>query len=188
MGGSSDTFLGRLFAKHGGNVARFPVVYVLVPILFAGILCVGFKELMIDSDPDVIWVPPASTTAQQKRFFDAAFDPFFRINQIIVTLEDPSLSPSSGALSRPYMQAVLDLQNAIVNATASDGTTLDNVCYKPIAGAGCLIETPLDYVFSDGVVLASLNDSDIQNAVDCLTLPQLQASGSGGGVGGGGLG
>ena len=169
--------LAAAFRWHGKHVARFPLVYIVAPLVIAGIVCVGMKELTIDTDPDLIWVPPTSDTALQKRFFDAAFDPFFRINQVILSLDESTATsaPSpAGVLTREYMQAALSLQLALVAGVASDGTTLNEVCYKPIPGQGCLLETPMDYVFSDPVVLATLNDSDIQYAVDCQTLDALE--------------
>jgi hypothetical protein len=189
-----DSLLGRLFRRHGKTLARFPVLFILVPALIIASFAAGFRYLVIDDDPDVIWVPPTADTSLQQTFFDAAFDPFFRVNQIMILLDDAyepagaanasapfnsSLIPpgrryysnqtdidraAAGILTAEYMLAALDLQLAITAGNASDGTALADLCYRPIQGADCLVETPLDYFFSDPRALAGASAGEIQNA------------------------
>jgi hypothetical protein len=132
----------------------------------------------VDSDPQTVWVPKDSITASQQRYFDAAFDPFFRINQVIVSLDtssnsnvgDEDITGTIGILQQPYLAAVLELQNAISTATASDGTQLSDVCFRPIPGQGCLVETPLDYFRSNMSTVAQLTPALIQDAISCRSI------------------
>lgn len=181
--------LSRFFRWHGKTVSRCPLLFIAAPILVLASFAAGLNRLIIDDDPNIIWVPPTSNTSLQEQYFNAAFDPFFRINQINILL-DQSWSPSddnatmsqrpfyspttsqdriaSGALTREYMMAALALQLSIVNANATDSSgnvwTLADLCYKPIQGEGCLIETPLDWFFSDPNALKGASAADIQNA------------------------
>lgn len=84
---AKDSLLSNLFRRHARNIAASPMVYILVPLLLA-IACTSFvfiKGIKIDTDPNLVWVPPNSKTSLQKNFFDAAFDPFYRIQQVRYT-------------------------------------------------------------------------------------------------------
>lgn len=198
-----NTVTARAFRRYAALVARWPLVFILVPLAVTAGLSLGLLRLQVDSDPNLVWVPPASTVNTQKSYFDAAFDPFFRVNQIIVALDSadvdlasssaavasaPGTSPArnlavrgdgaphtavvrtaspgagwvsgpgvdpGGAMSRAALMAVLNLTQALASTPDSAGTVLDDVCYKPIAGRGCLVESPLDYFRSDPAVIVS---------------------------------
>lgn len=191
--GRSHTFTERVFKRYASTVARWPLVFILVPLALVGGLSLGILRLQIDSDPNLVWVPPASIVNAQKSYFDAAFDPFFRVNQLILALDGASYGGSAalsesgttparnlgahaasqmvsntvvrtlapgvdpgGIMTRDYLLAVLNLTQALSSTPDSAGTVLDDVCYKPIAGRGCLIESPLDYFRSDPAVIVSV--------------------------------
>jgi hypothetical protein len=62
------------------------------------------------------------------------------------------------------------IQELIATTPSSDGTVLDDICFKPIYGKGCLIETPLDYFRSNSTVVATLDNALIQYAMDCIPI------------------
>lgn len=220
-------FARRAFRAHAATVARCPVAFMVAPLLVAAALCIGLTRLTIDSDPNLVWVPPDSEVNRQKQFFDAAFDPFFRVNQVILALNDAPASEvdaaaraahaahrkrwrrggggatvtaaaaapggaaadvsaaaplppaeasvggrgggqtsrataggggagggdPAGILTQAYFQAVLNLTQALSSTPDSAGTVLDDICYKPIAGRGCLVESPLDYFRTDPALI-----------------------------------
>jgi hypothetical protein len=216
-------FARRAFRSHAATVARWPVAFIVAPLVIAAALCIGLTRLTIDSDPNLVWVPPDSEVNRQKQFFDDAFDPFFRVNQVILALDEapasevdaaaraahavhrnrwrrggsaraggvpaaataagvsaavpPSSSSSdevaiggrggqtspagdgggdpAGILTQAYFAAVLNLTRALAGTPDSAGTVLDDICYKPIAGRGCLVESPLDYFRTDPVLIVS---------------------------------
>jgi len=47
------------------------------------------------------------------------------------------------------------------------GTTLDDICYKPVLGEGCIIESPLNYVKSNETLLSSMDELHLQEAMQC---------------------
>jgi len=121
---------------------------------------------------------------------------FFRINQVIIALDnaDPSDSSTSsstfslsaqddddnnpnptdnstaaGILRRDYLEAIYNLQVLLTNTTANNAeqTVLNDICYKPILGKGCLIETPLDFFRSNLSIIQVLTPALIQDALSC---------------------
>lgn len=173
--------LSALCARFARRASRSPLALILASAAAAAALAAGalVAGLVIDSDPDKIWVPPGTAAARQEAFFNAAFDPFFRVSQAIISLADAADASTgsggaagdggaaAGALQRGYLQAVLALQQALAATPASDGTLLDDVCYKPIAGRGCIVETPLDFFRSNASVLAQLTPPLVQDALAC---------------------
>ncbi len=188
--GDDNGVFTRCFKWHGKTVSRCPLLFIALPLVAMAVFAGGLSRLVIDSDPDTIWVPPTSNTSLQQKYFDAAYDPFFRINQINILLDDawtPGSNSSTDMVNRPfysattdtdrmaagimtreYMQAALALQLAISGATAvldgGQSWTLSDLCYKPIQGETCLIETPLDWFWSDPESLSGASAADIQNA------------------------
>lgn len=78
-----------------------------------------------------------------------------------------------------YLQRVMSVQRAIESATftsASDGQTssFDALCFKPIEGEGCLVESPSQYWLHDPVLLAE-DDSPSLTAA-CQTTQTFLAS------------
>lgn len=132
--------LPAIFRAHGVRVSRCPwgVLFTGIFISLALTLC-GYKfwPLVVDTDPDLIWVPPGDDTSQQKTYFDAVFDPFFRVSQMIFTLaapgaEGPPGDPDSslGILQARFFPPVVALQAALFAGVAADGTTLEDVCFR----------------------------------------------------------
>jgi Niemann-Pick C1 protein len=73
--------------RTGRVAASKPLLCASLPALCAAALSFGLLALNIDSDPDTIWVPPTSPLSLQRTYFDAAYDPFFRISQVIISPE-----------------------------------------------------------------------------------------------------
>ena len=62
-------------------------------------------------------------------------------------------------LQKQYLQRVMGVQRAIEGASfisAVDGETrgFESLCFKPIDGEGCLVESPSQYWLNDPVLLA----------------------------------
>ena len=180
----ADSFLSRSFSRYAKAYAsRYPRVSIALSACASIILASGIflapGKLIIDSDPDKIWVPPGTPSALEEAFFNAAFDPFYRVNQAIISLADPTDASTgsggtindggsaAGILQKGYFQSVLSLQEALRNTPASDGTVLSDICFKPIEGRGCLIETPLDYFRSNATTLDQLTPPLVQDALLC---------------------
>ncbi len=145
-----------------------------IPALLASSLLWG-RPLRIDTDPNLIWVPPGSNTSLQKALYDAAFDPFFRVEQVFVKLVDPSAGGAAptdvpyGVLQPHYFSALLGLQEDIMaGASSTSGVTLNDVCFRLERGGPCLIQTPLNYFMSSRDIVGNLTSTqDIQRFLAC---------------------
>ena len=66
---------------------------------------------------------------------------------------DPTGDPvEDNIFKHPYLDLLGALQRAIIGDIAYLNDipfTLDNFCYKPITGEGCLVESPIQYFKSN---------------------------------------
>lgn len=96
-----------------------------------------------------MWVPAASRAAVEQSYFTKEFGAFFRINTGWITPLNPTGNAEEDDLFRhPYLDLTYYLQEAIVNDLSEvNGMEflLDDFCYKPISGEGCLVESPMQY-------------------------------------------
>ena len=170
--------LANLFRHYvhllGGGVL-YPLLFIsaafLISCFFASYLLWG-SPLRIDTDPNLIWVPPGSTTFRQKALFDAAFDPFFRVSQVFITQEGGAAAgapdaSASGVLQQQYLAALLGLQVALQSSATASGVTLSDVCFRLEKGGPCLIQSPLNYFQSNPAFIQALDDSYIQQMLSC---------------------
>lgn len=81
----------------------------------------GIKYLKITTDPVELWAAPNSQSRIEKEFFDSHFEPFYRIEQVIIRSDAPPvIYNSSGeiiefgpAFDRDFLLEILELQNGI---------------------------------------------------------------------------
>lgn len=148
--------LAKLLVNH----PRMSVLYCTMVVAWC---CIGLKFLVVDSNPQKIWVPPDSATNLQQNYFNAEFTPFFRIEQVIFTTE----ARQANMLQPEYLKMVLDVQQQLESKMSSTNTLLDDVCFKPIPGKGCIVESPTNYFRSDATFLDRARLRDIQLATAC---------------------
>ncbi|EQC31057.1 hypothetical protein SDRG_11243 [Saprolegnia diclina VS20] len=127
----------------------------------------GVLHMTIQNEPQKLWVPPTSTSAMQQRFFDEHFGPFFRIEQLIFHLPNGS---DNDVITKAFLAEVGELQHRIMTTNATLGNemiSLDDLCFRPIPGKGCLVESPMQYWRGDVTLVAS--DPDIKLTIACQT-------------------
>ena len=112
-----------------------------------------------------MWVPDASRAAVEQDYFAKEFGFFFRINTGWISPMNPTGDAvADNVFKHPYLDMVQHLQDSIVNDISSiNGMnfTLDNFCYKPISGEGCILEGPLQYFKSNFTYLLSKSNEQI---------------------------
>jgi hypothetical protein len=171
---SGRGYLASAFFKHGLCIARNPVLTMIISALVVGSCSLGLTMLSISSSPDSIWVPPGSQTSVQETYFGNAFDPFYRIEQVIFTPHEIKGSPGSildnNVLTPAVVQSILRFQQIVANSSDSTGTTLADLCYRPIAGKGCLIESVTNFMADDPSVISSLTPASLQSYLLCREL------------------
>ena len=72
----------------------------------------------------------------------------------------------------PYVDMLNVLVGQIQNNTATVNDmpfTLDDFCYKPISGEGCLVESAMQYFLNNDTILESMNNTEIKTLATCIT-------------------
>ena len=96
----------------------------------------------------------------EQSYFAEKFGFFFRINTGWITPMDGDLD--FDVFAHPYLDMLSVLQNHIVNDKATVNNmdfVLDDFCYKPISGEGCLVESPMQYFLNDESILQQYNNT-----------------------------
>ena len=138
-------FFGRLFYRLGGLCARRPITVLLIGFLPVAILTAGVYRLQVETRPIELWVSKSSLARQQKDFYDANFDPFYRVSQIFIKSSDGSVP----VVSESTLEALFTLYDSIssINVTGPNQTTLDfeALCFRPGSEFGCVVQAPIQY-------------------------------------------
>lgn len=138
--------LGNYFSWHGKFVASHPIWIIIGCLVISIVFSVWIIKIRIITKPEELWVPKNSITRSAKSYFDEKFDPFYRIEQLIVT----SKTPNATIISQ---QNLIDLYYVINNITQmtvehnNKTFSLHDICFKPMLphNDGCLINSPLGY-------------------------------------------
>lgn len=182
------------FFRLGALVARHPVRVALAALVSSLVLCLGLLQMRVQTDPHGIWVPPESVAAREQARFNALFHPFFRINQLIFYVDGDALDltdadgdqedeedtcaatgkPVSDLVQKKYLAKMAQIQTAIASASVPAETSggnvslsLEDFCYRPIKGKGCLVTSPFQYWRGDLSLLEK--DPDIKLTTACQT-------------------
>ena len=152
------------FFKYGKFVSRHPVVVIGVAIAVLVGFSFGMVNLDVESDPQKIWVPPGSVSAIQQDNFNKAFEPFYRIEQIIFLDRH---TPGKNVINQDNLLSMLELQEKIENGVSSSGYKLSDFCFRPIKDQGCIIESPLNYWKSNATTIKMSSQECLEDAVAC---------------------
>jgi len=119
-----------------------------------------------------LWVPEGSRANVEQTYFAKEFGFFFRINTGWITpFETTAPVNTTDLFTVPYLDLVYELQNAIEKGKAEvNGQEfgLDDFCYKPISGEGCLVESPMQYWKNNK---AAMDASNPKETAQCIPPP-----------------
>mmetsp|Transcript_16341 Transcript_16341/g.26800 ORF Transcript_16341/g.26800 Transcript_16341/m.26800 type:complete len:902 (+) Transcript_16341:21-2726(+) len=169
-----DAALGGLFQALGRQCALHPRTVLgagsLTTIVLLALCIAHTIPVRYESRPEKLWVPQNAQTKLEKDYYDAHFDPFYRIAQIIVV----PLSPGADVIDKDVFLDVYHLQEQISAISTPEGVKLDDLCYKPVAGRGCVVTSPLDFWLDGGAfnVTRMLQDPDLHQTASCI--PSVQ--------------
>ncbi|XP_054158157.1 NPC intracellular cholesterol transporter 1-like [Oppia nitens] len=189
-----DGFIRKCFKNYGLFCSQKPYVYILPVIGIA--LSVGLSVGVVThfsamTDPVNLWSAPDSRARLEKNFYDQNFNPFYRIQQLIIYPKndtpiihiDPyntSIIHTFGpAFDKEFLLQVLDLQKNITNIKVSlDGMDvhLEDLCFAPMKNNKCAVQTPLGYFQSNASQLnKTLNNNNyLDHFIYCLDNPYSQ--------------
>ncbi|KAL7687450.1 putative protein patched/dispatched [Plasmopara halstedii] len=182
----------RFFYRLGALSSGYPVVTVLLAVVCSAILCLGALKIKLKTNPQGLWVPPNSVAIKEQKLFNQLFGPFFRIQQLLFFVESDTDPNSNSKLSesltcdanhdlvqREFLLQMAKVQTEITNAViysqdeSNVTLSLQDFCYRPIKGKGCLVTSPFQYWLTNATLLQ--NDPDIKLTTACQTTdPELQ--------------
>jgi Niemann-Pick C1 protein len=152
--------LSRFWVWLGRSVARHPVVVLFAcPIIVSIVGGIGLHFLQLEQNPEHLWVESHSTVLQQEAFFNDHFSPFWRIEQVYIVVDEPATAADrlivNSTKSVDYLQAILEVQHLIASTPSNtSGVLLDDLCFRPIPGQGCNIQSVLGFWQSSSTTLA----------------------------------
>jgi len=136
--------LGKAFYHTGKASATRPWTSIFIGLILVCVCSLGFINYQGTANPQLLWVPADSRANIEQTYFAEKFGFFFRINTGWITPLDNDLEYD--IFKHPYLDMLYYLQGHIINDTAQlNGMdfTLDDFCYKPISGEGCIVESPM---------------------------------------------
>lgn len=119
-----------------------------------------------------MWVDQSSKTNNEQLFFNAKFGAFFRINQIIMRLEDEN--DNTDLFTPEYLEKIYYIQKNIEEGSISllgKNYTINDFCYKPVSDQGCIISSPMDFWKMN--LNEMKNDQNVKETAKCLKKKSL---------------
>ncbi|KAG6615783.1 Resistance-Nodulation-Cell Division (RND) Superfamily [Phytophthora cinnamomi] len=177
--------MARAFYRLGALCSGSPALVALMALLCSCVLCLGLLDMRLQTDPQGLWVPPHSVAAQEQARFDALFGPFFRVQQLIFHTQqdaaDASCDAAHDLVQRRFLLQMANVQTRIATAAleaqdargANVTLSLEDLCYRPIRGKGCLVTSPFQLWLGNASLLRQ--DPDVKLTAACQTTePALQ--------------
>eukprot|EP00698_Gefionella_okellyi_P018713 TRINITY_DN5648_c0_g1_i1.p1 TRINITY_DN5648_c0_g1~~TRINITY_DN5648_c0_g1_i1.p1 ORF type:complete len:932 (-),score=181.38 TRINITY_DN5648_c0_g1_i1:436-3231(-) len=146
----------------GGATARQPAAIIVFCLILTGLFGSFIFMTHVETQPEKLWVPPNSLSAQQEDFFNANFGPWWRMEQLLITAD----VEGEDVLDRERLEQAWYLTNAMRDIVATyegKSYSLEDLCYKPIRGQSCLVNGVLG--FWQNNLTKMLTDPDIYNTV-----------------------
>ncbi|XP_067879396.1 LOW QUALITY PROTEIN: NPC1-like intracellular cholesterol transporter 1 [Heterodontus francisci] len=169
LSGATQQSLGWMFRRWGTMVARYPVTVICISFAVVSGLSAGMTFITLTTSPVELWSAPNSRARQEKAFHDANFGPFFRTNQIIITVPNRTnytydsvlFGPNtfSGIFAKDIILELLDFQSRLQNIsvwseTVQRNITIADICYAPLnpenpRSTDCAVNSVLQYFQND---------------------------------------
>lgn len=134
----TDYVLEMLFTRWGTFCAENPWRILLLGCLCVATLSYGMKFLNVTTDPVELWAAPNSRSRIEREYFDTHFEPFYRIEQVIIQTKYMSsftYNTSNGPVEfgpvfhKDFLLEVFDLQEAIKKL---NNGSLEIICHAPL--------------------------------------------------------
>ncbi|XP_013101655.2 NPC intracellular cholesterol transporter 1 isoform X3 [Stomoxys calcitrans] len=189
LGAKTEKYLEEFFTAWGKLFATYPWLTLLGGLVLVAALGTGIKFLHVTTDPVELWASPQSRSRVEREFFDSKFQPFYRIEQIIikaVDLPDIIHNTSNGPLQfgpvfdKQFLTDVYHLQEDIKNLGKGieNATMLKDICYAPLVSddspsvetSNCVVQSVWGYFKDD---LDRLDDEDEDNGFQVNYLDEL---------------
>ncbi|KAL4535608.1 hypothetical protein Ndes2526A_g06428 [Nannochloris sp. 'desiccata'] len=162
----TEEIIRSIFRWIGFSCAIRPWRTLGVCTFFLVLAMLGIVHLQLVTEPAKLWVGPGSQAAAERKSYEAAFGPFYRISQLILStnatsrIDGNSTINNNGSAVPPAItndenirllfaiQAEVDA--LAINTTSpqrpdqKESITLQSVCFKPL-GDACATQSVLEY-------------------------------------------
>uniref|UniRef100_T1H0W5 NPC1 middle luminal domain-containing protein n=1 Tax=Megaselia scalaris TaxID=36166 RepID=T1H0W5_MEGSC len=186
LGAKTEQCLEAFFTRWGTFFATYPWYTLLAGTIFLVLAGLGIKYLHITTNPVELWASPQSRARVEREYFDSTFQPFYRIEQIIIKAVDlPEIvHPTADGpvtfgpvFNKSFLIEVLNLQQKILEIGAKEGSGIEKICYAPLSSEGvettaenCVVQSLWGYFEND---VERLDDSDEENGFNVTYLDQF---------------
>ena len=136
-----EKWLVTFFRILGTKAATYPILVIIISIVAVGCMCIGIVKLNVTIDPVALWASPTSKSRQEKLYFDEHFQPFYRIEQVIIRPVairsfidnfqdyDEQFGP---VFNLTFIRSVLDLKDKIMKIGQNTNYSLEKICLTPL--------------------------------------------------------
>ncbi|KAI6232457.1 Niemann-Pick C1 protein [Aphelenchoides besseyi] len=156
---SIEFYMKMICERYAKIVVKRPAIVLIIFLILASACSTGLSRVNLTTDPVELWSSPGSDARQHRDYFSKTFQPFHRIEQVIVIPKDQAMFEHEEdgntmktlyygpAFRRSFLRSAFELHNAIVNLTTANGIQLSDICYKPLApdNDNCAIMSPFNY-------------------------------------------
>ncbi|XP_038114072.1 NPC intracellular cholesterol transporter 1 isoform X1 [Culex quinquefasciatus] len=198
LGAKTETALEKFFTTWGTTCASHPWIVLLLGMIFIVTMGFGITFLHVTTNPVELWASPNSRSRIEREYFDAHFEPFYRIEQMIIRAENLSNvvhNTSNGVIefgpvfNKQFLLDVFELQEAIkaieVKIGGNRTVGLKDICYAPLSTdeatvepENCVVQSLWGY-FQDDIDNFDSEDDDplgfqtnyLDNLVKCFGNP-----------------
>lgn len=172
----------KTFQKIGTFFATYPWYTLFAGLVFVVAMGCGIMFLEVTTDPVKLWASAQSRSRIEREFFDSNFQPFFRIEQVIITARNmPEIkhNTSNGmrtfgpVFDKEFLTKVYKIQEDIkaLGTDKENGVTLKDICFAPLTDGtpgsvvttDCVIQSIWGYFKDD---LEELNQTDTENGYE----------------------
>ncbi|KAL1465724.1 hypothetical protein WDU94_005267 [Cyamophila willieti] len=164
LGFKLELFLQQQFTSLGYFSAKNPVKVLLTGILITSALAFGIRYLEVTTDPVKLWASPNSRSRKERDYFEKHFEPFYRIEQVIVTANGiPNVlhNTSNGVIefgpvfNKTFLYEIKKLQDSL-EMLGKPHSGLEKICFAPMSSSGsagaeshCAIQSIWGYYNND---------------------------------------
>lgn len=185
LGARTDRILQDFFCALGTDCASHPWFVLFLGFILIGTATMGIKYIIMTTNPVELWASPTSRSRVEREFFDSHFEPFYRVEQIIITsvglppiVHNSSIGPVTygPVFDAGFLKTVLKLQERIKQIQISDNRTLADICFAPLSSpyfgptsvSQCTIQSIWGYWQDD---LKTFEDKNLDHFRDCAFQP-----------------
>ncbi|XP_035782001.1 NPC intracellular cholesterol transporter 1-like isoform X2 [Anopheles albimanus] len=184
LGAKTEVALEHFFTVWGTTCAKHPWLVLLGGLVFIVTMGMGIHFLRVTTNPVELWASPYSRSRVEREYFDSTFEPFYRIEQIIIKAENMSNvmhNTSNGLIefgpvfNRQFLLDVFDLQQQIkmilapAGGSSNETIALKDICFAPLSSdltgpvktEDCVVQSLWGY-FSDDLDTFDEEEEDPQ--------------------------